>query len=616
MHNLITHPLSPAQTADILRQAAPASLLPPFGSPAWAEVAARPSLKPWIAALRAQAEAEHGHPLPELTEELYARFRGDGNRVAFERPYFDRRNRLGRAALCALLFPAEAQWLEETVRVARGIMDETSWALPAHVISPTGKDPDCIDLFGAETAEEFGSLVTLFGDALPADFIQTVKTRIRSQIIDNFRFAYSIPSHRSPSAHWVSGAGNWNAVCHQGVTGAALYLENDKDVLADVLHKTAQGLTHFLGSFTPDGGCSEGPGYWNYGFGRFAWLNQQIETYTQGALSLMDGSPQMREIAAFARRLSMSGGRVINFADCVAYGMPGAALSVYLGERLSDAASLHQAQISYADGLARPANDRLFGLLRFALYCPPQVEAAAHPATEDWYYPDLGVIIAGGSDPRHQMVFAAKGGHNAELHNHNDCGSFVFYQNGAGMAAEIGAPEYTRQSFGPERYMMLATGSFGHSVPMINGCQQRNGLRYAARVLNSGLTTTEARFDLDLTAAYPEEADCAQARRTLTFDKQRLTLQVVDTFVLRDARALETALITEAEAAIQPDGSALMIKDGQQMRLVPAPGTTIASIQTHPYSSQGGHPQSVRRLVLTPDDLTPQVTLAYQLLPE
>ena len=616
MHNLITHPLSPLQIAAVLRQATPAPLLPPQGSPAWAEVAARPSLKPWIERLRVQAEAERGQSLPELTDELYARFRGDGNRNAFQAPYFDRRNRLGRAALCALLFPGEAQWLEETVRVARGIMEETSWALPAHIGSPTGKDPDCIDLFSAETAEEFGSLVILFGGALPTDLVQSIKTRVRTQTVDNFRNAYSAAENRPATAHWVKGPGNWNAVCHQGVMGATLYMAEDADVVADVLHKTAHDLTYYLASFTSDGGCSEGPGYWNYGFGRFSWLNQQIETYTHGALSLMDGNPLLREIAAFARRLSIEGGRMINFADCVAFGMPDAALSAYLGERLQDAASRQQAQISYAHALTKPIGDRLFGLLRFALYCPPQVEAAAHPATEDWYYPDLGVIIAGGSDPRHRMVFAAKGGHNSELHNHNDCGSFVFYQNGAAMASEIGAPEYTRQLFGPERYTQLATGSFGHSVPVINGCQQPAGLRYAARVLNSELSPTEARFALDLTGAYPDEADCAQAQRTFLFDKINLSLHITDTFVLTQARSLETAIITEAEATMQPDGSALIRINDQLMHLVPTPGTTISVIQTHTYSNQAGQPQSIRRLVLTPDNLTLSVTLAYTLLPE
>lgn len=615
MLNMMTHAPTTAEIAALLRETRPAPLLPPLGSPRWTEVAGRTPLQPWIAALHAQAREELGRPLPALSDELYAHFRADGNRTLFEHPYFECRMRLGRAALCALLMPGEAQWLAETVRVMRAVMDETSWALPAHVVSPTGKDPGCIDLFGAETAEDFGALAALFGDKLPADLAAAIKARVRTQITDNFLTAYARGEH--PGAHWVHGAGNWNAVCHQGVTGAVLYLEEDPDVVAQVLHQTAGDLGAFLASFTPDGGCSEGAGYWNYGFGRFAWLNEQIETYTQGALSLMVGSPQMREVAAFARRLSIEGGRVINFADCDAFGMPDAALSAYLGERLDDPASRQQAQVSYAAGLSGPGGKRLFDLLRFALYCPAQVAADARPHTEDWYYPDLQVMIAGGRNANgRQTVFAAKGGHNAELHNHNDCGSFVLYVGGAAMATEIGAPEYTRQLFGPERYTFLATGSFGHSVPVINGSVQGSGGRYAARVLTHSLSPAQAMLTLDLSDAYPAEADCAAYRRTLVFDKQTLALDVEDVFALREARQLETALITDAEAAIQSDGTALLIKDGRQARLRPGPNTRIDTVQTHGYSSHGGHPQSIRRIALVPVTLALDTSLRYTLQPE
>ncbi len=386
---------------------------------------------------------------------------------------------------------------------------------------------------------------------------------------------------------------------------------------AHVVHQTAGDLTAFLASFTPDGGCSEGAGYWNYGFGRFAWLNEQLETYSRGALSLMDGSPQMREVAAFARRLSIEGGRIINFADCSAFGMPDAPLSAYLGGRLNDEGSRRQAQVSYAASLDGPGGSRLFGLLRFALYCPAQVDKDARPQTEDWYYPDLQVMIAGGRDTHgRQTVFAAKGGHNSELHNHNDCGSFVLYVGGAAMAAEIGAPEYTRQLFGPERYTFLATGSFGHSVPVINGCVQGSGGRYAARVLAQSLSETQAMLTLDLTDAYPAEAACVSYQRTLTFDKRTLSLDIEDAFTLHEARQLETALITDAEAAIQSDGTALLIKDGMQARLHPGQGTRIESVQTQGYSSHGGHPQSVRRIVLVPVTLANDTTLRCTLQPE
>jgi len=469
MLNIITHTPTTAEIAAVLRETKPAPLLPPHGAPRWAEVTTCTPLRPWIDALHAQAAEELGKPLPELSDELYAHFRADGNRTLFERPYFERRMRLGRAAMCALLMPGEPQWLGETVRVMRAIMDEASWALPAHIVSSTGKDPDCIDLFAAETASDFGALAALFGDKLPADLVDAMKARVRTRITDNFLAAYARGEH--PGAHWVHGAGNWNAVCHQGVTGAVLHLEEDPESVAQVLRKTALDLPAFLASFTPDGGCSEGADYWNYGFGRFVWLNQELETYTRGALSLMDGIPQMRDVAAFARRLSIEGARVINFADCSAFGMPDAALSAYLGERLGDAGSRRQAQVSYAAALSGVGGKRLFDLLRFALHCPPQVDGSLGPQTEDWYYPDLQVMIAGGTQAGGRPSSPPKAGTTPSCTTTTTAAALCC-MSAARRWQPRSARRNTRVNYSARNVIHSFTGSFGHSVAVINGCAQ------------------------------------------------------------------------------------------------------------------------------------------------
>src|SRR5438128_2726457 len=81
-----------------------------------------------------------------------------------------------------------------------------------------------------------------------------------------------------------------NAVCHQGVPGAALAVEDDLDLLAALLASAEECLRIFLGGFGADGSTSEGPSYWSYGFGRFAELNRQLETATNGAFSFFGNS--------------------------------------------------------------------------------------------------------------------------------------------------------------------------------------------------------------------------------------------------------------------------------------------------------------------------------------
>jgi hypothetical protein len=50
------------------------------------------------------------------------------------------------------------------------------------------------------------------------------------------------------------------------------------------------------------------------------------------------------------------------------------------------------------------------------------------------------------------LFLAAKGGHNAESHNHNDMGSFNLYIDQQPIIIDLGVGTYTRQTFSSERY--------------------------------------------------------------------------------------------------------------------------------------------------------------------
>ena len=63
-------------------------------------------------------------------------------------------------------------------------------------------------------------------------------------------------------------------------------------------------------------------------------------------------------------------------------------------------------------------------------------------------------------------AFAIKGGNNGEPHNHNDVGSFLYFIGEEEIISDLGAGEYTKAYFGPERYSVLCCSSRGHSVPI------------------------------------------------------------------------------------------------------------------------------------------------------
>ena len=100
---------------------------------------------------------------------------------------------------------------------------------------------------------------------------------------------------RDPPFHWAGLPMNWNAVCHQGVLGAALAIEEDHTLVARMLVRAASALPVFLSGFGDEGSTSEGPAYWSYGFGRFSELNAQLEHRTRGELSFFESDEKIAD---------------------------------------------------------------------------------------------------------------------------------------------------------------------------------------------------------------------------------------------------------------------------------------------------------------------------------
>lgn len=600
MRNLLSAPLSETEITAILAETAGRPSLPPLGSSEWADALAKPAVRSWVAPMITRALAEVGTPLPVLTDELYADFFKTGDRLPFERPYFDRRRRLGRAAMGLVLGDdaTSARLLPSFIEKLAAIADEESWSLPAHVwTEPTGKNPWMIDLFAAETAHNLAEILVVLGSVIPDDLASRIKARLRTQIFENY-------VEPRASFSWLKITNNWNAVCHQGVLGAALAIEDDHALVARMLTLAAGRLPIYLGGFGDDGSTSEGPGYWSYGFGWFSELNAQLEHRTRGELSLFEGGEKIHRIARFAPLMTLTKGHMVNFSDGGRTGRLSAPLLVYLGRRFGDAVLTAEGDALYREHIAvSPDLDELrrdfFNLTRLALRAPSSAPSDPAPK-EDVYFPDYGAIVARGTDSRgHLWEFAAKAGHNAEHHNHNDCGSFLLNLDGAPALLEIGAPEYTRAFFSDKRYAFLAARSLGHSVPFVNGCEQSAGRDFAATVLKAEVGGDRVEFVVDLTKCYPPEARCEKLERHFVFEKITGRITITDTCVLAVPGEVESMIICPPETELVESGAtAVVTASGAALRIAPAEGTSITALETCDYRDHHGRPASVRRLRL------------------
>jgi hypothetical protein len=316
--------------------------------------------------------------------------------------------------------------------------------------------------------------------------------------------------------------------------------------------------------------------------------------------------------------MQLAGGKMVNFADGSSEGEMNAMLLAYLGRELDEASAVEEAGRIYGE-LAEQGLEigttrcDVFYLTRLCLWCPESVPTKKAAPTPDCFLPDLAVTVAHATDAAgHRWDFAAKGGHNGEHHNHNDCGSYLLNVDGRRLVAEIGAPEYEKDFFGPKRYEFLAARSLGHSLPVINGCEQGAGEAFASQVISHRLTEEAVELEIDLTACYPAEAGCGRYVRKFRFDKRAVELTVTDEFELSRTDSLEGALIaiypveiSGAEAVIQAPGLKLVAQAGE--------GARWDRVETHGYSAHSGKPAEIQRLVLRPEVLAAQVRLGVTL---
>jgi len=620
MTNLLHADLGENEIAQILSATPKHPLLPPLGSKIWHAVTASFAVQDWMGPLRALAEQEITSPMPQLTNELYREFSASGARMPFENAYFERRRRFARAAICALIDEGDARekWLGSMIEKLAQILSEPSWALPAHVTAPSGKDPLHIDLFAAETANSVAETLDLFGEVLPRELAEKIRARLREQFFENY-----LRAHRE--FFWTKANSNWNAVCHQGVIGAALAAEDDVALLAQMLVLAKKYLPLFLRSFgAADGACAEGPAYWQHGFGAFCALNEQLEARTDGALSLIENDARVRQIACFGPRVTLSNFHFVNFSDNPRTGALNPALLTYLGRRFRDETLLAHGYRSYQRLAETRVNlhaqrTDLFYLTRVFLNClgDHSHERALEP--EDFFFRDLGVIIARSRDRRGNLwEWAAKAGHNAEPHNHNDCGSYLLNINGSPVVIEVGASATTRDFLGENRYQYLAARTLGHSLPIVNGYEQAAGPQHTAKVLTAELASDHVEFGVALTACYPAAANCADLVRRFHFDKTRGRLCVTDACeILENEKfeSFETAIIAEDEITLDAKtGVAIIHARGGRVAVKPLDETVFVGIEKQSYRDPSGAARTVNRLILKPENLSAQqVEIGYEL---
>jgi hypothetical protein len=178
----------------------------------------------------------------------------------------------------------------------------------------------------------------------------------------------------------------------------------------------------------------------------------------------------------------------------------------------------------------------VLGPLMEVFWIPPDATPSPLRHRRTAWLPDLQVLVARESEiAARGLVVAAKGGHNAESHNHNDVGHFMVYLDGSPGIIDIGRETYTRTTFSSDRYSLWFTRGDGHNAPVVGGVEQPPGRQYRATEVTFRETPDSVSLGLRLDAAYPPSAGLVSLRRDFLFQRgEDAQLAVRDSYETRE----------------------------------------------------------------------------------
>lgn len=469
----------------------------------------------------------------------------------------------------------KGRFMDELLNGLWATCEETYWGLPAHLSAqkagfglPDVAEP-IVDLFAAETSAQVVWTLYLLGPAL-----EKLSPLVVSRLYFEVDHRILTPNLTRDDFWWMGigtpGAparslNNWTPwICSNWLT-TALIAERDATRRLQAANKIVGCLDRFMNGYADDGGCDEGPGYWNEAGGALFDNLELLRSASSGAIDLFQ-EPLVKEIGRYIYRAHIAGPYFTNFSDAPAKVNLSADLVYRFGKRIGDEKMValgawsedaqHHGKASGGSlGRELPA---IFDLAELRL------TKAQPPYVRDSWLSGIQVMAARQREGSVQGLYlAAEGGHNAKSHNHNDVGNFIVFANGQPAIIDVGVETYSAKTFSAQRYDIWTMQSAFHNCPTIGGVMQKAGRQYAASEVTHESDDNLAQLGMNIEHAYPPEAGLKSWRRTFRFDRAKDEIEIRDRYALSKAtgeitltlmspcKAVESAA---GELSLQPAG--------------------------------------------------------------
>ena len=490
----------------------------------------------------AQAEARLDYVWRSVTVTSYLDFARKGIRRPNDLHIAERYSTLADLMFGELV-EGKGRFLDQIADGVWSLCEQSTWVATAHIywqLSGTAVpdiDRRTIDLSGGMTANTLAWAYYFFKEDL-GKLSPTIPQRLRAELN---RHTLDVYLNRD-DMFWLGfreGAqvNNWNPWCNFNVLTTALLVEENPERRAAIVKKTIRSVDQFINFFKPDGGCEEGPSYWTHAAGMMNNYLEVLKGYSQGKIDLF-GEQRIKNIGLYIANAHIDSLYFVNFADAKAKASPGASTVFRYGRNIGDSTMMRFG--SYLGTLTGFVENPLSGTMDQRLktafiYKDMCAARPVAPLYRSVWMDGIEVAVArteGGS--AEGLTLAAKGGYNAESHNHNDVGSFILYVDGQPVMVDAGVGTYTAATFDHRRYTIWMMQSEFHNLPVINGFGQKDGGQYRSRNVKHTDNGRVMNFSLDMAGAYPAEAGCRSWVRDYRFDRRRNTFTLTDTYDLSE----------------------------------------------------------------------------------
>lgn len=492
-------------------------------------------------------------PIPALTLSMYRNYLEQGSTTVYGAPYRE------RMEMAMNLFLAEyvtdsGKYIDKLADVIWAMLDESTWMLPEHTPHNPAKETQHHKVPGAVGDKyphglELGSayrsgLIALIHHFMK-DKLDEISPLISERIVYELK-RRTIDAFLNHKFWWMGTGGNkvnnWCPWIISNVLLTVSLVEDDMGRRERTVELALEYLDNFINWYPEDGGCEEGPTYWNAGAACLYDCLELLDDMTDGYVSIFD-EPFIKAMGEYEARVNISGNYFVNFADSRSTARLNAEMLQRFGKRCSS-------DILYSFGFAMNENNAWFDTAISyrtfrSLITPPIHSDGFEPcAARDTYLPHLKIMALRDTErPDEGVFFAMKGGHNEESHNHNDVGSFIVYRNGKPVLIDAGVGTYTRQTFSKDRYKIWSMQSLYHNLASFDGVGQHQGAKFASK--NEVYDADARSLTLDITDAYEEECGLLSYIRSGSLHDGVVT--VSESIKLKESKEIDLVFVTHRE---------------------------------------------------------------------